>query len=47
MSAIDQAREILAEPTAKSNPWMTLFAALLCAMSTTLLAGAMIFGQLS
>jgi len=47
MSPIDQAREHLAEPRPKSNPWMTLLAAGFCALSTTLLAGAMIFGQLT
>ncbi|MBN8553260.1 MAG: hypothetical protein J0L52_10245 [Caulobacterales bacterium] len=47
MSQIDQAREHLAEPTSVQNPWMTLMAAGFCALSTTLLAGAMIFGQLT
>lgn len=47
MSPIDQAREHLAEPKSVQSPWMTLLAAGFCALSTTLLAGAMLFGQLT
>jgi hypothetical protein len=47
MHPIDQAREHLAEPKSVQNPWMTLLAAGFCALSAVLLAGAMLFGQLS
>ena len=47
MSSIDQARDLLKEPKPGTNPWMALLAAALCAMSTTLFAGAMLFGQLT
>lgn len=47
MSPIDQAREQLAEPKSGNGLWQALFAAAFCAMSATLLAGAMLFGQLT
>lgn len=47
MSPIDQAREHLVEPKPVGGLWGALFAAGFCAMSATLLAGAMIFGQLT
>ena len=47
MTQIEEARAHLVEPKPKGNPWMTLLAAGFCALSTPLLAGAMIFGQLT
>lgn len=47
MSPIDQARAHLAEPKAGNGLWGALFAAGFCALSAVLLAGAMIFGQLT
>jgi hypothetical protein len=47
MSPIDQARAHLADPKPSSGLWGALFAAGFCALSATLLAGAMIFGQIS
>ena len=47
MSPIDQARAHLTEPNRGGGPWAALFAAAVCALSASLLAGAMIFGQLT
>ena len=47
MSPIDQARAHLSEPERGNGLWSALFAAGFCAMSATMLAGAMIFGQLT
>ena len=47
MSPIDQARRHLAEPKPGNGLWPALFAAGFCVMSATLLAGALLFGQLT
>lgn len=45
--AIQRARSLLAEPKAGEGLIAALFAAGFCAMAATLLAGAVIFGQMS
>lgn len=47
MSPIDQARAHLTEPKRGAGVWAALFAAALCALSASLLAGAMILGRLA
>lgn len=47
MEQIDQARRLLDEPKPRSGLIGAFFAAAFCALSATLMAGAVIFGQIS
>ena len=47
LEAIHQAKALLADPKADDGLVGALFAAGLCAMAATLLAGAVIFGQVN